>query len=138
MGPNTSACGNAEISCDLVPESRVLLKMPSLAFYAPESLERPSDEAYAAVNELQEFSASRIEFCKRAGLDHSRGSCFPRRVQALACLAAAPGSALISTLRGNAAVAMGAVISRIPLRYSAFNLSLSMPSGSRMLRWKEP
>jgi hypothetical protein len=37
----------------------------SLAFYAPESLERPSDEAYAAINALQEFWQSRIAFSKK-------------------------------------------------------------------------
>src|SRR6266581_417588 len=57
-------------------------------------------------------------------------------IQAEACLER--GSALISIFFGSAAAEMGAVISSIPLRYSAESLSLSTPSGSRMLRWNEP
>src|SRR5262249_4471436 len=52
---------------------------------------------------------------------------------AVACCDAAAGSALISTLRGRAEVAMGALISSIPLRYSAVSRSFSTPSGSRKL-----
>jgi hypothetical protein len=48
------------------------------------------------------------------------------------------GSDLISTFFGNEAVAIGAVISNMPFRYSAVIFSLSTPSGSTLLRVNDP
>ena len=58
------------------------------------------------------------------------------KFQAAACLDM--GSALTSIFFGSAAAEMAAVISSMPLRYSADSLSLSTPSGSKRLRWNEP
>jgi len=48
------------------------------------------------------------------------------------------GSDLISTLFGNAALAMGAVTSSMPFLYSAEILSLSTPSGRTSVRVNDP